>query len=161
MEQLIDILTKKIFAALAAELDRQNHKLTGALVQSFEYKIKETAESTTIQFLMNNYGVFLNDGVPPNRIPYTPPPPVRGGTSKYIQGLIRWAKLKFRYDEKRARSMAFAVARKHKQFGFPLTQRGFINNTLKQEEETIERFVEDYIEIAFEEFFKSFLEDNK
>jgi hypothetical protein len=156
LEEIINIFTKRIFAALAAELERQNHRLTGALIESFEAQIKETANTTIINFFMNNYGVFLNDGIPPERIPYSPTPPNRGGKSKYIQGLIRWAKIKFRYDEKRARSVAFAVARKHKKRGYPLTAKGFINIALKAEEETINKFIIDYTTAILEEFIKSF-----
>lgn len=161
MNELINILTKNIFIALAAQLKRQGHRLTGALEESFEDQIKETAEKTIINFLMNNYGVYLNDGIPPERIPYTPPPPARGGKSKYIQGLIRWAKLKFRYDEKRAQRVAFAVAAKHKKKGYPLTAKGFINITLAAEAEQIEAFVFDYIQEIFDDFFKEFLSNTK
>jgi hypothetical protein len=161
LNELINILTKNIFLALAAELEKQNHKLTGALEQSFEAQIKETADKTIINFLMLNYGLALNDGVPPSRIPYTPGPPFRGGKSKYIQGLIRWAKLKFSISEKKATSAAFAIARKHKKHGAPLTARGFINNTLAAEDQQIEKFVRDWTEEIFNDFFKSFLQDTK
>ena len=129
---------------------------TGALIESFEHEVKQTAESTIINFSTNDYGIYLNDGIPPERIPYTPPPPKRGGKSKYIQGLIRWAKLKFRYDEKRARNVAFAVARKHKQKGYPLTAKGFINIALAAEEETIKQFVIDYTTEMIQSFLVSF-----
>ena len=157
MNELINILSKTIFVALAAQLDKQNHKLTGSLVESFEVKIKETADKLVIDFLMNNYGIYLNDGIPPSRIPYTPPPPFRGGKSKYIQGLIRWAKLKFRYDEKRAQRVAFAVAAKHKKKGYPLTAKGFINITLAAEADKIDAFVIDWVTEIFDDFFKEFL----
>ena len=161
MKELINILTKEIFLELAKTLERQNHKLTGALVESFEDQIKETADKLIINFLMNNYGVYLNDGIPPERIPYTPPPPFRGGKSKYIQGLIRWAKLKFRYDEKRAQRVAFAVAAKHKKKGYPLTAKGFINITLAANNDKIEAFVIDWVNAIFEDFFKEYLTENK
>lgn len=160
MDPLIDIFTKQIFAALAAELNKQNHRLTGALVDSFEAKVKETTKSTIIEFLMFNYGVYLNDGIPANKIPYTPPPPRRGGKSKYIQGLIRWAKIKFRYNLKQATSMAFAVAKKHKEKGYPLTQKGFINITLAANETQIINFIEDWVEQLLEDFLKEFLIQN-
>lgn len=158
MQEIIDQLIKHIFAALAVELDRQNHKLTGALVESFEAKTRETAEAYILEFFMNNYGVFLNDGIPPARIPYTPPPPVRGGKSKYIQGLIRWARLKFGYSQKRATSVAFAVAAKHKKKGYPLTARGFINITLAAEAEQIEAYLAAFAEAYILESLKEFLQ---
>lgn len=161
MNELINIFTKELFLALAAQLEKQNHKLTGALVDSFEAQIKDTADKLIIDFVMNNYGIYLNDGIKPARIPYTPPPPFRGGKSKYIQGLIRWAKLKFRYDEKRAQRVAFAVARKHKKEGYPLTAKGFINITLAAEADKIESFVFDWVGEVFEDFFKEFLNTNK
>ena len=161
MNELIDELFNLIFTELAAELNRQNHKLTGALEASFEKKIRKELGKVALDFIMNDYGLALNDGIKPSRIPYTPPPPKRGGKSKYIQGLIRWARIKFRYSIKRATSVAFAVARKHKQKGYPLTKRGFIDITLAANESKIEDFVVDWVNAFFEEFFKSFLEQIK
>jgi hypothetical protein len=90
-----------------------------------------TTESNQAAFrIMLNYGLSLNDGIKPSRVPYTIPTPGRRGGgknsgrrggSKYIQGLIRWAKLKFRLNEKKARGMAFAVARKR----FPINRNRF------------------------------------
>lgn len=156
LTNIIGVLSKHIFAALADQLEKQNHKLTGALISSFEAKIRETAEGVIIDYFMNNYGVYLNDGVPPSRIPYTPPPPVRGGKSKYIQGLIRWARLKFGYSKRRATSVAFAVANKHKKQGFPLTAKGFINITLLAEADKIQEFVAAYTEALILENLKDF-----
>ena len=156
LTQIVGLLSKHIFTALAAELERQNHKLTGALVASFEAKIKETSERVIIEYFMNNYGVYLNDGISPARIPYTPPPPFRGGKSKYIQGLIRWARIKFGYSKRRATSVAFAVAAKHKKNGYPLTAKGFINITLAAEADIIADFVAQYTEALILENLKDF-----
>ena len=161
MNELIDILSKFIFKQLTQELIRQGHNLTGALIDSFEAKISTfTSDNLTIDFLMNNYGLSLNYGIKPSRIPYTPPPPFRGGTSKYIEGLIRFAKLKFGADQRRATSIAFAIARRQKEKGYPLTGKiGFIDNVLKADETKIEQVIEIYFEeslnLLIDEFIKS------
>jgi hypothetical protein len=155
--ELLDILSKNIFLALAAELRRQRHRLTGALEKSFEAEIKQTTDKTIINFFMFNYGVYLNDGIPPERIPYKPPPPVRGGKSKYIQGLIRWAKLKFRITDRKAKNAAFAIARKHKKFGYPLTAKGFINIALLKEADEIEKYISLWIEEILNDLINDFI----
>jgi len=95
----IDILKKKVsdfvIIQLSFELSRQGHNLTGALIESFETTIREQGDVITIDFLMLKYGRSLNDGIRPEKIPFTPVPPYRGGTSKYIEGLIKFAQFFF------------------------------------------------------------------
>ena len=95
----------------------QGHNMTGSLSKSVEHKTKITSDGVIIQFLLNEYGVPVNTGVAAPRIPY-------GGNtgakvSKYIQGLIRFAKIRFRVTEKQAKGIAFAIANKQKKEGMP------------------------------------------
>jgi hypothetical protein len=163
MEQLAEILSRFIFKQLTEELLRQGHRLTGALIDSFETKIKETGDSMIIEFLMLNYGLSLNDGIPPERIPYTIGGPKRGGTSKYIQGLIRFARIKFQADERRAKQIAFAIARKQKQKGYPLTGKiGFIDNVLAADSEEIQTLIQEYFEESINLLIQEYLNyDNR
>jgi len=56
MNELVNILSKLIFNSLAKELERQGHRMTGALVESFEAKIGSfTEDKITIDFLMLNW----------------------------------------------------------------------------------------------------------
>ena len=161
IDELVKILSDFIFKQLTAELISQGHKLTGALINSFEARIKEqTEDKLTIDFLMLNYGLSLNDGIKPDRIPYTPGGPRRGGTSKYIEGLIRFAKQRFFADQKRATQIAFAIATKQKREGYPLTGKiGFIDNVLNGDENAIVALIEERFEaslqLLIEEFTKN------
>lgn len=154
MDELGDILFKFISLMLTAELERQGHKLTGALIKSFDYKIREKTNTISYDFLMFQYGLSLNDGVRPERIPFSKPSG-RGGTSKYIQGLIRFARIKFRANEKRAKQIAFAIATKHKKLGNPSTGKiGFIDNVLEADAQEIENIIADYYEATIELLIK-------
>ena len=146
MQELANILSKFIFKQLTDELIRQGHKLTGALIESFEDEITKQGDEISIEFLMLKYGLSLNDGIKPSKIPFSKPSG-RGGTSKYIQGLMRFARLKFNADKKRAKQIAFAIATKQKKEGYPLTGKiGFIDNVLAADAEAIERLIADYFE---------------
>lgn len=147
----LSALNKKIsdfvIIQLALELSRQGHNLTGELIKSFETKIREQGDTITIDFLMLQYGRSLNDGIKPSRIPFTPVPPYRGGTSKYIEGLIRFAELKFNVDKKEATSIAFAIANKQKRFGYPLTGKThFIDISMEANDDNIVKLIQDYFE---------------
>jgi len=159
IQKLADALGKFIFVQLTAELKRQGHNLTGALIDSFETKVQEKTDSISIEFLMLSYGTALNKGIKPSKIPYTIGGEPRGGTSKYIQGLIRFAELKFHADKRRAKQIAFAIAHKQKKKGYPLTGKiGFIDNVLKADEDAIERIIEEYFEATIELLFTEFID---
>lgn len=158
MEELNNILFQFISKQLADELIRQGHRLTGALINSFDTKIKKTVDKTTIDFIMLIYGRALNDGIPPERIPYTVGGQPRGGKSKYIQGLIDFALKKFTLDKKRATSIAFAIARKQKKKGYPLTGKiRFIDNVLDADMDEIQNLISMYYETILEELIKEYL----
>jgi len=155
MDELAQILSKFVFEQLAEELIRQGHKLTGSLIKSFELQIDKQAEATTYAFLMNNYGLSLEYGIKPERIPYTIGGQRRGGTSKYIQGLIKFAQLKFRADKRRAKQIAFAIANKHKREGYPLTKKiGFISNVLEADKDRIQAIISTYFEASIDLLIK-------
>ena len=160
MEEFVQILSTFIFRQLTVELERQGHKLTGALIESFETKIRQKTQDTlTIDFLMLQYGLSLNNGIRPDKIPYTIGGPRRGGTSKFIEGLIKFAKLRFGADQKRAQQIAFAIATKQKREGYPLTGKiGFIDNVLNGDEKAIQELIEEQFQeslnILIEEFIK-------
>ena len=91
MDELNDLLFKFISKQLTDELIRQGHKLTGALINSLDSKVRETTNGTSFDYLMLVYGRSLNDGIKPANIPYTIGGAPRGGKSKYIEGLINFA----------------------------------------------------------------------
>lgn len=158
----VEELDKKLFTFISAmltdELIRQGHKLTGALINSLDSKIRDVKTKTSIDFLMLVYGRALNDGIPPERIPYTIGGAPRGGKSKYIQGLINFALKKFTLDKKKATSIAFAIARKQKEKGYPLTGKiGFIDNVLTAEANEIENIIQMYYEAIIEDLINEYI----
>ena len=117
--------------AVKIELAAQGHKLTGALIDSVTYQVKQTDKGAIIEGVLLDYGIPVNTGVPASNVPYTINN--RGsrrafnfsnfrrstGVSKYIAGLQLFAELRFRVAKKEALSIAFAIANKHKKEGIP------------------------------------------
>lgn len=134
--------------------------MTGDLVESIESRILSTIEGRKIEIWLNNYGIALDQGVPPDKIPFTEPSG-RGGRSKYIEGLQRFAQLKLGVtDNRKSLGIAFAIARKHKKVGMPVkgpTQ--FIQKTLDATEDDIIRFAEDWAEAVFQAKIDSIIEN--
>ena len=134
--------------------------MTGDLIESIESRILSTIEGRKIEIWLNSYGIALDQGVPPDRIPFTEPSG-RGGRSKYIEGLQRFAQLKLGVsDNRESLSIAFAIARKHKKVGMPVkgpTQ--FIQKTLNATEDDIIRFAEDWAEAIFQAKIDSIIEN--
>jgi hypothetical protein len=156
---------QKIFEDLGNEIGRivvkavkyafeiQGHDLTGALKKSIEYNVQAETDSAKIEVMLLNYGMVLNYGVRPERIPYTPNSGAK--SSKYIDGLKMFAKLRFGVDDKKALSIAFAIAKKHKKFGMPIdkTKTGAIFNALEDVNDEITQLINDAMEEVFRIFF--------
>lgn len=103
-----------------AELFAQGHKATGRGIASVEAVItSDDLSRLTGAILANDYLVGpINEGVSASRVPFSGTG--GGGSSKYIDSLIRWAQVvKPGLSLKEARSFAFAVAQTAKQEGHP------------------------------------------
>lgn len=158
---------KQIFEDLGHEIGRivvqavkyafqiQGHDLTGSLINSIEYNVQAETDSAKIEVMLLNYGMVLNYGVRPEKIPFTPNSGAKG--SKYIDGLKMFAKLRFGADDKKALSIAFAIAHKHKKFGMPIdkTKTGAIFNALEDVNDKISKLISDAMEEVFRIFFVS------
>ncbi len=121
-------LGEHLVGALREELIAQGHKLTGSLVNSIEHTVEQFRKQLSLSISYLRYGAIVNNGVRPARVPFG------GGstgaqTSKYIQALIRWVQLRNIAQGIRAKGVAFAIARKHKQEGIPTVgSRAFSSN---------------------------------
>lgn len=144
---------------MKAQIELAGHVMTGSLRDSVEQRIEQTATKATIEILLNDYGIALDQGVPPDRIPFDFIPPYRGGTSDYIEGLARFAQLKLgANDEKEALSIAFAIANKHKRAGLPVAGPSeFIQKTLDATEAEITEAVEEYSVVVFGVLIDNFI----
>lgn len=150
MSKITDNLTtaittamEEIKAGLQTELQRQGHRLTGSLERSLQYEITRQGNQVVAVMTANDYGVYVEFGVPASRIPYGGKRRGSGGgsKSKYIQGLVRFFELRGVRGEEALRA-AFATARKHKREGIPTRssyafsengrRTGFVRATLDQ-----------------------------
>ena len=110
------------------------------MVNSIDYSVNATVNSAFIEFTLLDYGMILNYGVPANRIPYSPGSGAK--SSKYIDGLKLYAKLRFNANDKEAERIAFAIARKHKKFGMPLDGKiGAVQNGLDDSKQEVEELI--------------------
>lgn len=98
--------------AIKKELMLQGHNMTGNLLESIKYEVKAEALKVIIQYSMFDYGMIQNYGVKPDEIkkPFARP---------RIEGLKRFVELRMGKRGKEAESIAFAIARKHKDEGMP------------------------------------------
>lgn len=150
-EKLLQDLAKILVAEMRNQLRIAGHVMTGDLVQSVESQIQSTVTTATIEILLNSYGLSLDRGVPPERIPFTEPSG-RGGRSLYIEGLQRFAQLKLGVtDNRESLGIAFAIARKHKEKGMPIKgPTEFINKTVKATDQDLQNFIEQWAADIFE-----------
>lgn len=130
--QITNELGPILVDGVKSEILAQGHKLTGSLLKSVEARVKGLATAAQVQIWLNDYGVPLNTGVPAQNIPYTAG---SGATSSaYIQGLILYARLRFRVPISEAKSIAFAIANKHKAEGMPTKASRRFSSTGKRTE---------------------------
>lgn len=114
----IEKIGQLLVETMRANLSAAGHRMTGDLIKSVEAEFTVTAVTARIDVVLNHYGLALDQGVPPERIPYSPGSGRKN--SKYIDGLKRFAMLKLRAtDVREAERIAFAIARKHLQTGMP------------------------------------------
>jgi hypothetical protein len=157
-------LLQNLAALLVQEMRQQikiaNHIMTGSLADSVESMILNTITGRKIEIWLNDYGIALDQGVPPERIPFTDPSG-RGGRSKYIEGLQRFAQLKLGVtDQRESLSIAFAIAKKHKKIGMPVAgPTKFIEKTIDATDADIQKFAEDWAEAIFEAQINAIIEN--
>lgn len=135
--------------ATQKELADQGHVLTGKLRDSIQVHVKDI--ESAIQGVMTGepYGEIINSGVSPEKIPYS-----RGSgakKSKYIDGLIRYFKMRGK-GEKEAKRAAFATANAQKKDGMPTKgsmryskngrRTGFIDHAITDSYEEIDKLIE-------------------
>lgn len=143
---------------LRAELKAQGHYLTGRLSDSIEYDIQSGAGIVRAVMECEDYGLAMEFGVPAKNIPYTPGGG-GGGTSKYIQGLIRFWNLRGVTGREGVRA-AFATAAKHKREGMPTrssyafsstgARTGFASTVLERDLDLIGRILEEKTGLTLE-----------
>lgn len=156
-EQVGEVVKKAVKQAFVM----QGRTLTGALVNSIDYSVNATVTSAYIEFTLLDYGMILNAGVPANRIPFSPGSGAK--SSKYIDGLKMYAKLRFNANDKEAERIAFAIAHKHKKFGMALDKKtGAVEKGLEDSKDEVEALISEALtEVINVMFLSSFAEVKK
>jgi hypothetical protein len=147
----LDEVGQLLVDALTKELIGQNHKATGRLIQSIEHVVLTTGTGWDIQVNYNNYGSYLETGIRASRFK-------KPAGRNEINGLISWIKAKgLSQGDKKDKSFAFAIAKKHRKSGFPA--KGYSNNgrttgfqtyVLEQEYETIREKIDGIVTEGFQ-----------
>ena len=89
---------KLIIASLQKELIEQGHEASGNLVNSFEQRVIEVPNSIVIEILMDEYGIYVNEGraKKKKKVP--------------ISALVKWIEQKAIVNgDKKVKSLAFAI----------------------------------------------------
>lgn len=116
-EMLGNQVAEVVLLAVKNELVAQGHKMTGDLYNSIQYAVKAEASKVVIDYSFLEYGMVLNYGVSPDKIPYSPGSGAK--KSQFIEGLKRFVEKRIGKTGKEAEGIAFAIAKKMKAEGMP------------------------------------------
>lgn len=122
---------------LIDEWTKQGHHLTGAWEKSVHGMVVATGNVIVLTGTMAGYGVYVDEGVSAERIPYGGASAGKGGTgagtSKYITGLYNFWKLRGLNDKEALRA-AFATAKTQKKEGMSTVASGRFSQTGKRQQ---------------------------
>ncbi len=139
-KQVTELIGTTAVEATKFRYMEQGHSLTGKSAASIRDEVTMRGNDTVITIYSNNTVYYLNRGVPYNKIPYTQGSGAK--TSKFIDGLQAYAKLRFGLSDKEALSVAFQIARKavkpggglpseeSKKFSKTGKRTGFVNDAI-------------------------------
>lgn len=116
-EMLGNQVAEVVLIAVKNELVAQGHKMTGDLYNSIQYAVKAEASKVVIDYSFLEYGMVLNYGVSPDKIPYSQGSGAK--KSQFIEGLKRFVEKRIGKTGKEAEGIAFAIAKKMKAEGMP------------------------------------------
>lgn len=129
---------------LKAELLSQQHRATGNLIDSIHVEVENFVDTISLVGYGQFYGPFVDRGRKP-------------GVKKVpISALIEWIKAKgFETEEKKIRSMAFAVQRKTFDAGNRIFREpqyaNFVNNVLARNKSKIRELIEkNFADVVFD-----------
>lgn len=145
-KSILEKIRKDLKAALATEWVLQGHRLTGEFEEEIEVRTIEKDNSLQIDVLMLKRGKALEIGRHRNEIQIT---------GAYIAGLIDYVRKRMEIiDSKKAKSVAFAIAKTHQKEGMPSKKSrrfsktgkrtGFVNETIRKNSETFARLMKEY-----------------
>lgn len=106
---------------LQNEWEDQGHRATGRLINSVSAFVRDMVNETLIELSYLSYGDIVNAGVKPSRVPFNPRRRSGARTSKFIEALAAWVRLKRITTgmDKDILRTAFAIATNMKKEGIP------------------------------------------
>jgi len=121
MKEGLEVIGQFLKERFQKELEGQDHKATGELIDSINYEVKQTSSGYELLFFGADYGKFLETGTRPHYVP--------------INALIKWIEDKgIATGEKEIKNFAFAIQRKIAQEGTPTSgSYKFSNNGRRKE----------------------------
>lgn len=143
--QLLLNASRLIIEYIKDEFIKQGHSLTEAWENSV---IAQEEADNTVGIYGTGYGMIIDKGITPDRIPYGREG-TAGGVSKYILGLQRFWKLrKPGITDKQALRLAFATAEVQKKEGLPTAASEEYSATGKRKDflEAVKVFFNSYID---------------
>ena len=146
------LLGEDILFDLAAELvlkGRTSDKTSSKLITAAEVRLNNDA----IEILMPDYWQYVEYGVAPSRIPYSPHRRSGKKNSEYIGALLRYLVSKGKdSSDPRTKGIAFAIAAKQKKKGNPIdkSKLNFIADSVRKDEAKWISSIEDILSKKFE-----------
>jgi hypothetical protein len=124
----LDEIGQFVINELGKELIKQDHKATGELIASLDYKTEIGTDLFSIIIEMNDYGRYVNTGRK------------RGAKKVPIKALIEWVKQKgIETNNKKAIGVAFAIQKTIQKQGVPTInsrkkgkRTGFVDDTIER-----------------------------
>jgi len=149
---------KLIIASLQKELLGQGHKATGDLINSFEQRVIELPNSIVIEILMNEYGIYVNEGRK------------TGGKKVPISVLVEWIERKaIASGDKDVKSMAFAIQNTIHKEGIPTKgsfkfsnngrRKGFIDFVIDNELDDVYNELEQQVFKGYDDAIATIVKD--
>jgi len=149
---------KLIIASLQKELLGQGHKATGNLINSFEQRVIELPNSIVIEILMDEYGIYVNEGRK------------TGGKKVPINVLVEWIERKaIASGDKEVKSMAFAIQNTIHKEGIPTKgsfkfsnngrRKGFIDFVINNELDEVYNELEQQVFKGYDDAIATIVKD--
>ncbi len=149
---------KLIIASLQKELIEQGHQASGNLVNSFEQRVIEVPNSIVIEILMDEYGIYVNEGRK------------TGGKKVPINVLVDWIERKAIVNgDKEVKSLAFAIQQTIHKEGIPTKgsfkfsnngrRKGFIDFVIDNELDEVYNELEQQVFEGYDDAIATMVKD--
>jgi hypothetical protein len=114
--KLLDNIGEKLKEWLIDEWEQQGHKMNQS---KFESEIEHKVEGNKVTIYGVHYAEYIDRGVTPQNIPYSPGTKSGKKESDYIKGLADYVLKRMGIGGAQGLSIAFAIAKTHKKEGMP------------------------------------------